>query len=57
MYYFAKFLQAGGIGALMVGLILGLTGDMAAQYYYFFAGIGIFLVGYVIERRGGKYKV
>jgi len=51
MYFFAKLLQAGGIGSLMIGLILGLTGDMAAQYYYFFAGIGIFLVGYIIQRK------
>ncbi len=51
MYFVAKLLQAGGIASLMIGLILGLTGDMAAQYYYFFAGIGIFLAGYVIQRK------
>lgn len=54
MFFFAKLLQAGGIASLMFGLIFGLTGDMAAQYYYFFAGIGVFLAGYVIQRKVEK---
>jgi hypothetical protein len=53
MYFIAKLFQAGGIASLMIGLILGITGDMAAQYYYFFAGIGVFLIGYVIEKKLG----
>jgi hypothetical protein len=48
MYYVAKFLQAAGITSLLIGLVLGLQGNMAAQYYYFFAGIGIFFVGWLI---------
>jgi hypothetical protein len=50
MHFLAKLLQACGIALLMVGLILGLQGDMAAQYYYFFAGIGVFLIGYIIQK-------
>jgi hypothetical protein len=51
MYFLAKLLQATGIASLLIGLILGLQGDMASQYYYFFAGIGIFLAGYFIQRK------
>jgi hypothetical protein len=54
MYYIAKFLQATGITSLLIGLILGLQGNMRAQYYYFFAGIGIFFIGWLILKGAEK---
>ncbi len=51
MFIFAKLLQATGMTSLLIGLILGLQGDMAAQYYYFFAGIAIFFVGWLIQKK------
>ena len=51
MYLGAKVFEAGGIAAVMVGLVQGIYGDMWGELYLFLGGIVMFLVGRRIEKR------
>ncbi len=51
LYPIAKVLQAGGIAAVMLGLVQGIYGDMWGELYLFLGGIVIFLVGRQMEKR------
>lgn len=50
----AKFLEALGFIVVFVGLIYGLAGDMWTDLYFFLAGIVIFVIGRVMEKREMK---
>jgi hypothetical protein len=41
----------------MIGLITGLKGDMTKEMYFAVAGIGVFAVGWFIQRRTEKRTV
>ena len=47
----AKLLEAIGIACVMIGLIHGIRGDMWGDLYLFLAGIVVFYVGRIIEKR------
>lgn len=49
LYFIAKFLQALAIVTVFFGLMYGLLGDMWTDLYFFIGGIGIFLIGRVLE--------
>jgi len=50
----AKILQAVGIAEVMIGLATGLMGDMWKELYFAVAGIAVFTVGWLIQRRAEK---
>lgn len=47
----AKFLEAIGIACVMIGLVQGIYGDMWAELYLLLAGIVLFFVGWLLEKR------
>jgi len=47
----AKFLEAIGIASVMIGLVQGIRGDMWTDLYFFLAGVVVFYVGRIIEKR------
>ncbi len=50
-YFIAKFTQASGIMWVLLGLYVGLTaGSMRWEATFFFAGLFIFVIGYLLER-------
>ncbi|MBI4417798.1 MAG: hypothetical protein HY563_03410, partial [Ignavibacteriales bacterium] len=51
LYYLAKFLQALAIVVVFFGFMYGLLGDMWTDLYFFLGGIGIFVVGWMIEKQ------
>jgi membrane protein implicated in regulation of membrane protease activity len=52
MIYVAKGLQALGIACLMIGVVQGIaSGDMWIELYLFIAGIIVFVVGRMLEKR------
>jgi len=53
----AKVLQAIGIAEVMIDLVTGLNGDMVKELYFAVAGIIVFVVGWVIQRRIEKRTV
>lgn len=50
MIVFAKMLEAIGIAALAIGLVQGIYGNISFEYYTFFGGVVIFVVGRLIEK-------
>ncbi len=50
----AKLLEAIGIACVVIGLVNGIRGDMWTDLYLFFAGIVVFYVGRMIEKRQEK---
>jgi len=51
VYFIAKFTQASGIGWVVLGLFVGISkGSMKWEAMLLFMGIGIFLIGYLLER-------
>jgi len=50
-YYVAKFLQALAIVVVFFGFMYGLMGDMWTDLYFFLGGGGVFLVGWLLEKR------
>ena len=52
----AKFLEAIGIAAVMIGLVQGLYGDMWGELYLFIGGIVAFVVGRRIEKRHEQHE-
>ncbi|MBI4549020.1 MAG: hypothetical protein HY707_13640 [Ignavibacteriae bacterium] len=52
----AKLLEAVGIGALMIGLVQGVYGDMWGELYLFIGGIVVFVFGREMEKRLAKRK-
>jgi hypothetical protein len=56
MYVVAKVLEAVGIASLGVGLVQGLVGNVSVEYYTFFGGIGLFLLGVLIEKLFAKRR-
>lgn len=50
LYYVAKFLQALAIVVVFFGFMYGLMGDMWTDLYFFLGGIGIFVIGRLIEK-------
>jgi len=46
----AKLLEAIGIAAVMIALVVGIYGDEWGELYLFLAGIGIFLIGRQMEK-------
>lgn len=51
MKTFAKILEAFGIAEVLLGLIIGLLGDMWKELYLAIAGVIIFLAGWILEKR------
>jgi hypothetical protein len=51
LYPLAKLLEAGGIAAVMLGLVQGIYGDMWGELYLFLGGIVVFLIGRQMEKR------
>ncbi|HEY6191050.1 MAG TPA: hypothetical protein VI215_01850 [Bacteroidota bacterium] len=51
LYPVAKLLEAGGIAAVMLGLVQGIYGDMWGELYLFLGGILVFLIGRQMEKR------
>jgi hypothetical protein len=51
MYPLAKVLEAGGIAAVMLGLVQGIYGDMWGELYLFLGGIMVFLIGRQVEKK------
>ena len=52
MFHLAKVLQAVGFADVGIGLYFGIAqDDMWKELYFALAGVGLFLVGRVIERR------
>ena len=49
-----KFLQAIGIASVMIGLIQGIYGDMWGELYLLIAGILVFGIGRIMEKRREK---
>jgi hypothetical protein len=50
-FYIGKGLEAVGLGSVGCGLTMGLLGDLRTEGYLFVSGIGLFFVGWLIERR------
>jgi hypothetical protein len=57
MRVFSRVLQAIGIAEVIIGLVTGLNGDMAREMYSAVAGIVVFAVGWLIQRRTEKRTV
>jgi glutaredoxin len=53
-FYTGKFLEALGMVTVAFGFVYGLLGDMWMDLYFFLAGIGIFVLGRVLEKRDQK---
>lgn len=51
MYYAAKFLQALAIIVVFFGFMYGLMGDMWTDLYFFLGGIGVFFIGWMLEKQ------
>lgn len=51
MYFLAKLLQAFGIGSLGIAVVRGIYGDIRFEYYLFFSGVALFLIGRQLEKR------
>lgn len=52
MFYFAKFLEALGMGLAATGLLIGMSsGDTRVELFWLAVGGVLFLVGYLMERR------
>lgn len=47
----AKFLEALGFMTVFVGFFYGLLGDMWTDLYFFLAGIALFAIGRMLEKR------
>lgn len=47
----AKILEALGIACVIIGLVQGIYGDMWGELYLLLAGIVVFFVGRMIEKR------
>lgn len=56
LYYAAKFLQALAIVVVFFGFMYGLMGDMWTDLYFFLGGIGIFLIGWMIEKQEARSR-
>lgn len=54
MIVLAKILQAIGIAEVMIGLLMGLSGDMMKQMYFAGAGVVVFTIGWLIQRHAEK---
>ncbi len=54
MKILAKVLQALGIAEVMLGLVTGLMGDMWKELYFSVAGIIVFTIGWLMQRRTVK---
>ncbi|MDA0986895.1 MAG: hypothetical protein O3A55_04765 [Bacteroidetes bacterium] len=46
----SKTLEAFGIAALMIALVVGVQGDQWGEYYLFIGGIIAFFSGWFLER-------
>lgn len=51
MNVLAKVLQAIGIASLAVGLVQGIYGNIAFEYYTFIGGVVVFFTGRLIEKK------
>lgn len=51
MMVLAKILQAVGIASLAIGLVQGIYGNIAFEYYTFIGGVIVFFIGRLIEKR------
>ena len=52
MIFLAKALEALGIACVMIGLVQGIqSGDMWVELYLSLAGIVVFVIGRVLEKR------
>ncbi len=49
-----KILEALGIAAVTLALVMGFHGDEWGELYFFLGGIGIFIVGWGIEKIGRR---
>lgn len=52
----AKLFQAMGIACVIIGLVQGIYGDMWGELYLLLAGIGVFFIGRLIEKRQEKQR-
>ncbi len=50
-YIVGKLLEALGFAAVMVGLVQGIYGDMWGELYLLIAGIIVFYIGRIFEKR------
>jgi hypothetical protein len=50
-FYVGKALEALGLISVACGLTIGLLGDLKTEGYLFVGGLGVFLAGWLIERR------
>lgn len=50
-FYAGKFFEALGMVTTAFGFMYGLLGNMWMDLYFFLAGIGVFLFGWVLEKR------
>lgn len=53
-YIVGKALEAIGIAALMIGLVVGMYGDEWGELYLFIGGIIAFVIGRQMEKRWTK---
>jgi hypothetical protein len=54
MHIAGKVLQAVGIAALAIGVVQGIFGNIAFEYYTFFGGVVLFFTGRLLEKRSSK---
>jgi glutaredoxin len=54
LFYIGKGLEALGLISVACGLTTGLLGDMRTEGYLFVSGIGLFAIGWLIERKHRK---
>ena len=50
----AKLLEAVGIACVMIGLIQGIYGDMWGELYLLVAGVIVFYIGRIMEKRAAR---
>ena len=54
-YIAGKILEACGIAALLLGLVQGMEfNDMYTDLYFFIAGMAVFFVGWMLEKKARK---
>lgn len=54
LFYLAKFFEALGLLTVLFGFIYGVLGDMWTDLYFFLGGLGVFGLGWILERLSRK---